>query len=541
MYSSILLSLTPPAHACGGFACDPGPVPILQEAEQIVFGLDEERNEVEMHVKITYAGADNDFAWIVPVPQAPELFLTTASLFDQIQLATQPLFTRQVVQDGNCRTPEVRNADTGDIDMEYDSTGGSYDESSDYDVEVVAEELVGAYETVTLAADSAEDLLGYLQSEGYALPDSFEDVLAPYVSDGAYFVALKLSTLHSGGDLAPLALRYPASKGMVPVQLTSISATPDMRMEAYVFSDGRAVPESYLHVRINDAAVDWWNNGENYLDVISEAANEAGGRAFATDYHGSSDIVGLLSSGYTEEPLREASDANAWTWALARQLPVVPPELFPALEQALDLSPGDGALYWSCADCVEVTDFDADTATDVIVERVLEPMRAAQSLLDRHPYLSRMTSAMSAVEMTVDPVFVVNHDLAGEPVASLRQMTETVKCKGLFGEDPDEADREIALQDGRVIGLPSAAWLREQGMTELEYLAEHADINAAIIEQMGAEGPPVVLVDHSAALAELARLSLRGCGCDTSGGVGATLGLALALGAASLRRRAATR
>src|SRR5262245_48062593 len=102
---SLVLSAAP-AHACGGFACDGagGVPPILQEAEQIVFGIDEERGEVEMHVKIAYAGADDDFAWIVPVPEAPDLFLTTAALFDEIQLATAPTFVRQVLLDPGCKT-----------------------------------------------------------------------------------------------------------------------------------------------------------------------------------------------------------------------------------------------------------------------------------------------------------------------------------------------------------------------------------------------------------------------------------------------------
>jgi hypothetical protein len=548
MYPSVLLSLASPASACGGFACDAGPSalpPILQEAERIVFGLDLERDEVEMHVQISYEGADDDFAWIVPVPRAPELFLTTAALFDQIQLATQPQFVRQVVQQGNCRSPNVRSSDdradgaftdmASSSDVEEGSTG--------YDVEVVAQELVGPYETVTLAADSAEDLLGYLQSQGYSLPDTFEALLAPYVSDGAYFVALKLSTDRQGGELAPLALRFPADKGMVPVQLTSISATPDMRMEAYVLSSGRAVPESYLHVHVNDAAVDWWNNGSNYLDVISAAADEAGGRAFATDYHGPSDIVPTLFWGYADEPLRSATHARIWLEELRGQLPVVPPELFSALEQALKLRPGDGDDLWNCPECVPVVNFEPEEATDVVVERIFEPLLAAQMLLDRFDYLSRMTSAMDAVEMTVDPVFVVNHDLVSEEVEVVRQMTETVKCRGTLGQDPAEAEREIALPDGRVIALPSQDWLAEQRMTELEYLREHGEVKAVIIEQMGAEGQPVVLVDHTDALARLARATLRGCGagCDTTAGQAGALGLALALSAAGLRRRARTR
>ena len=247
------------AAACGGFACDigPGGPPILQSAERIVFGIDDELGEVEMHVQIDYDGADDNFAWIVPVPGPPELFLTTAMLFDQVQNATAPTFTRDVVLDGNC-TPLGFGGSNRSESYASDGASSSYaSDTSGYDVTVVAQELVGPYETITLRAASSEDLIGFLQQEGYALPDRFEEILSPYLSSEAYFVALKLATGSVGGSLAPLALRFQSDKATVPVQLTSISAVPDMRMETYLFSDGRAVPESYLHVQLNDAAFDW--------------------------------------------------------------------------------------------------------------------------------------------------------------------------------------------------------------------------------------------------------------------------------------------
>src|SRR5262249_9796645 len=141
------------------------------------------------------------------------------------------------------------------------------------------------------------DVLGWLREQGYALPPNMSDLLDRYVASDAWFVALKLKTGASTGDLAPLAMKYQADRASIPVQLTSISATPDMRMEVYVFSDGRALPESYLHVEINDAAIDWWSGGANYDRVISKAADEAGSHAFATDYHGASSVIPAFAGG----------------------------------------------------------------------------------------------------------------------------------------------------------------------------------------------------------------------------------------------------
>ncbi|MEQ1508642.1 MAG: DUF2330 domain-containing protein, partial [Myxococcota bacterium] len=422
--------LLDPASACGGFACDGGPTPpVLQSAERIVFGVDEEANQVEMHVQITFEGQAPDFAWIVPVPEVPELFVTTSQLFTQVALATFPTFTLRISDDGRCR--EDNESTTKDTVGSYDAvaSSGDDDDYSGFDVDVVGTQAVGPYETVTLRGDSSEDLLGWLNAQGYILPDTFEDVLAPYVSDGSYFVALKLAPDRTTGDLAPLGLRYPGVRATVPVQLTSISATPDMRMEVYLFGAGRGVPESYLHVRVNDAAIDWWTAGSNYPEVITAAANEAGGHAFATDYFGPTAKIGaFLTREPAQDVLRQIDDPYMWVTVLRNELVTAPPEVFLVIADQLHVDAATAAQIWQCPGCTStysVPDgFDPVLATDDLEARVLAPLRAAQRLLDDHPRLTRMTSSLDAVEMTVDPVFVMNHDLDDQPVDNLHTALE---------------------------------------------------------------------------------------------------------------------
>ena len=51
------------------------------------------------------------------------------------------------------------------------------------------------------------------------------------------------------------------------------------------------IPTNNLHVQINEARIDWFNGGFNYNEVVTEAANEVGGQAFAADYAGVSEIM----------------------------------------------------------------------------------------------------------------------------------------------------------------------------------------------------------------------------------------------------------
>ena len=40
-------------------------------------------------------------------------------------------------------------------------------------------------------------------------------------------------------------------------------------------ADHRAVPDSYLHVEINEAAIDWIGGGANYAQVLSGGGDDS--------------------------------------------------------------------------------------------------------------------------------------------------------------------------------------------------------------------------------------------------------------------------
>ncbi len=524
------------ALACGGFFCS-NEFPIDQSAEQIVFGIDETRGEVEVHVGITYEGASEDFAWIVPTPALPVPFVSSDALFTAVDAATRPQFILQHEYNGTCDWwfggDDLAMADG-------DPSGGVPEENG---VTVISEEQVGPYQTVVLQATTSENLLTWLQGAGYDLPDNLGPVLAPYVAGGQYFIALKLSAGKDTGDLVPLGMRYPGTAASVPIQLTSIAATPDMRLEVYVLGDARAVPESYLHVTINEAAISWFDGGRNYEDVITMAADEAGGHAFATDFSGSTaPLRGRLWQGQDAQvdALRAAANPFAWmdgvmglglppsAALLALFQEVIP---FPDALATQGLAPGN---FYDCLSCyaehVDATNFDAGAATDLLEQKVIDGLREAERLFSMYPHLTRMTSSLDAIEMTVDPVFAYNRDLP-QQVSNIHTATVTYDC-GL-GSATYEAPRRLELSDGREIRLPSQSWVAGREMTEIEVIGDLAFPAAILIERYGATGTGEVLFDfRDEAAREARKFRAGGCsGCDSngvpSGGLAGLLALAL--------------
>ena len=133
-----------------------------------------------------------------------------------------------------------------------------------------------------------------------------------------------------------------------------------------------------------------------------------------------------------------------------------------------------------------------------------------------------------AVEMTVDPVFAFNREMPEQP----REHTAIERFLCGDGTDYDDAPRELELPDGRIIDLPSIAWLDANGLTEDEYLEPLGRQAALIIEQTSGTEEPIVLVDNSdeqttladgltsTATAPLGKVEGEGCGCQSSKSAG---------------------
>lgn len=526
-----------PALACGGFFCS-SLEPVDQSAERILFAVDEQQGTVTAHVQIFFEGDADDFAWVVPVPSVPELFLSTDSLFSVLDERVGPRFDIR----------EDRSSCTSGDERSY-AVDAVYSASESGGVNVVSTGQVGPYDTVVLQATDAFALSEWLAGHGFDLPDGVDEALTPYLAEGQYLVALRLSKDRSSGEIAPIGLRWSASSVMVPIRLTSIAARPDMRLEVYVLGPSRAVPESYLHVVINDAMINWWTGGANYDDVVTQAANEASGHAFATDWTGSTEGLrgslyregGYGVSGFSRTDRQDFMDdlmssglpSSQYTLNLL-QIYMPLPSDFPATN--------DPSSYYDCVSCYgdPSEPFDADGLITALEDQVVGPLSDAEDLFWVYPHLTRMTSSLDAVEMTVDPSFVFNADMAQE-MEQLRVASMYYDCAGTVTSNA--ANRRFTLPDGRMYFLPSEDWFASAGISEFDYLQEHlTDVAANIIERTGPEGLPEAMYDRTAeALDESLRFNdavgeLLGCagGCSGAGRGG---GVALTAGALALLAR----
>lgn len=508
-----------PAYACGGMFCNVA-TPVDQAAERIVFTF-EDNQTVTTEVQISYEGAAPDFAWVVPVPSEPELFASNDAMFTILANNTIPSFF-PVSDEYGLGSISLGCAEYAMMKM--DDGGGS-----SFGVSVVSEGVVGPYDTVVLQASTADMLVNWLQEQGYNLPSTLDTALAPYVASGQYFVALKLADGQDTGDLTPLGMRYHATAASIPIQLTAVAAVQDLPIEVFVLGSARAVPDNYLHVQINEAAIDWYNLGNNYRDVVARAVDEAGGQAFVTDFSGSTDFlanaiwlpgrVDVGTLGAETDPLKWMEDIIFSGLPASAQLTALMLRFVPPPEGV------DSTDFLNCPTCyegqVDRSGFDPTVATAALQAEVLSVMAEQQQRISSADHITRLFTTMDPEEMTADPMFVLNKDLPQEVVLA---HTATDHVEEAIGGRV--VARTLELADGRRYKLHDPE--------NLDALKDVRSPAALIIEDLGASGDGTVVFDGTEAAEDAARAF---SGCGSQGNAAAARSPALMLLVGMLRRR----
>jgi hypothetical protein len=547
------LALPSRAHACGCFTPPDPTVNIVQAGERIVFATS--GGQVEAHIQIQYSGDAQDFGWLLPLPAQPTLELGSDELFTELSARTQPDY--KIVRDypkESCY-PSYGGADLGSADLGFASDLGAGGPPIS---PLVVADSIGPYDYAVLKADDEQAMLGWLAANHYFVPTVTDTAVAPYLHPGAFFLALKLRSGKSTGDLQPVVVRYASDLPMIPIGLTAASATPHMGIAVWVLGDARAIPRNYYHVVLDDAAFDWTQGslGDSYHDLLVRAVAEAPAKhAFVTEYAGPSAIMKnvLDYPGRFGDLAQLASDGDALDYLarlrangfyfggallgiLERYFPIptgaqyIPPA---QLYYNASIYAGQFNLQWT---------FDPAALTQEITTAVVQPTQAAAKLFATYPYLTRLFTTLSPEDMTRDPVFSQNPFLPDVPLAHVATMN--LVC----APPPAYVDGKLRTEEGFVVDYGNGYALGTipvlPGSLRIEILRE--------------DGLPEVVTDNGAAIAALlgelppgqappggpndkSPLATQGCSLDGRPGLptGAILSLLAAVAAASLvaRRR----
>jgi hypothetical protein len=454
-----LVAASSRADACGGFFCSQAQ-PVNQAAERIIFA-DNGDGTVTAVIQILYQGPAESFSWLLPIGSVPEddqIGVASDIAFQRLQFATDPLFSLNTRVEGRCRRESGNSPDAAD-DTPTVGGLGPVPQVPDGSVTLEASGVVGAFEYAVIsvepgAADPATPALEWLTANGYDIPPGGAALVGPYLADNMFLLALRLTKGSDSGSIRPLRITYAAAAPMIPIKLTAVAANQDMGVMAWVLSKQRAVPFNYNALELNEARINWFNPGINYNAVVTEAANEAGGQGFVTEFAGASSLLDDVVWSQSEEQQWQSVRSKTY-----RNLGAMFEELsanyqqFSGFQDAIrrTVTPPPGVSVEDvllCSSCYEdELQFSPSALLDALESDVIEPMRSVQGLLERAPYTTRLYSTLSAAEMTVDPVFVFNPDLPA--VDNNHVATRVIECNS--GVTQDEASWRIELPQGTVV------------------------------------------------------------------------------------------
>ena len=384
-----LLVHAPVARACGCLSppvVTEGAYAVNQQSEQIIF-------EVEP-------------GWASYVPSRGTRPVSAFGFLDRL---TAPQVTVDVedicpVSEWSCQYHAPLSCPGSIDDLGYGAGAGPSDAAAPPrpgggpPVTVINEQVVGDYQTVTFRASEAAAATQWLRDNGFIVNPTTSIYMESYIQANMVFVAAKLVPGAGTRAIKPMRLRYRAAYPTVPLVLTAVAAEPNLTVSAFVYGDTPFRPLGHPVVTIDPGRIANDRSGRlNYPMVLARTIDEAGGDGFAIEYAGTYDLVSG-SGAY-----RHAFDGVPY---IETQFEYRGVSVRPDFSSA---GPCCGNAYDVCnighdgqCECPRDAFDQADCAAQ---GDLLDGVALLDALAAHHANLTRITTRISAEEMTFDPAF----------------------------------------------------------------------------------------------------------------------------------------
>lgn len=182
-------------------------------------------NHETIVLQTEYKGELANFSWIIPVPSPvtiDDVSEADGEIFSWLDQWTAPVFysvSSYRVDSGGCgfgdRGPTGAGAPG---DSAYYGRAG---------VRVLETIITETYEIKLLDAQQAQDLIDWLDTNGYAYPYNAENVFDSYLSNGWFFIIVRINPSSSGEQvnetLPPLQIGFDTDQPVFPLKISTLS------------------------------------------------------------------------------------------------------------------------------------------------------------------------------------------------------------------------------------------------------------------------------------------------------------------------------
>ena len=202
---------------------------IFQPSQKAIILYENNREDLILAVK--YEGNADEFAWVIPVPNYPDIDVSDPDLFWELSGITTADLPARI---GCARFIPLPLSPM---------------------VQVLERTIIGPYDVAILSAQDPTALVDWLNSNGYSFPEEGEKILDDYITKEWYFVATRINTGEEAtglevGTIEPLKLSFESDEIIYPLRITSLSSKAS-EVLLYVFADQKVVPREYQFLSLN--------------------------------------------------------------------------------------------------------------------------------------------------------------------------------------------------------------------------------------------------------------------------------------------------
>lgn len=275
VFSLGMLARTTEASACGGCFVPP------EENSQVTghrMIMSIGATQSTLYDQIEYSGAPESFAWVLPTKGIVEIGVSSDVLFNQLGQDSQVTVAAPPL---NCPYNYCNEGVFADGPADADSSASG----SGGGVTVIAEKVVGPYETVQLKAEDPAALQTWLADHGYALPKDIEPLVKSYVQEGFNFLAVKLVPGAGVKAMQPIRITSKGSNVTLPLRMVAAGTGALTTISLYVVSEFRAEASNFPRFVVDPKKVlwDYDNNRSNYTELRAEGYKASSGFGWLTE------------------------------------------------------------------------------------------------------------------------------------------------------------------------------------------------------------------------------------------------------------------
>jgi hypothetical protein len=214
--------------------------------------------------QIDYSGKATEFSWILPIKGQVEIGLSSDVLFAQLGSLSAPSVLAPPL---NC-PPTPACWAWGGEDNGAGTSGGAGGASGG-GVQVIAQQVVGPYDTVQLSSQDPGALKNWLIANKYNIPLDVAPVIDAYVNEGFDFLALKLIPNADVKSMRPVRITAPGASLALPLRMVAAGTGAITPITLFLVAEGRYEPTNFPWFTIGQQDIVWnWDTADsNYTKL----------------------------------------------------------------------------------------------------------------------------------------------------------------------------------------------------------------------------------------------------------------------------------